>query len=801
MSGWRGWKAKGRPHVRRALAVRLALAATAAILVVAIWARMGPLPDGLLDPARDVSTVVVDRNGEVLYEARSGAGARSAGFGDATLPTHLVAATLAAEDRRFRWHVGVDPAAILRAAWHNARAGRVVEGGSTISQQVAKLLLSSRVTGANRPRGIRAKVEEAVVALRLEHRLSKDQILALYLSLAPYGNQIAGATRAAQIYFGVEPRMLTPAQAAFLAALPQRPSAYNPYRDRDSALRRQRAILSRMAAQGWLTAQQAEDARNERLRFVPLTAAFRAPHFVEMVLAAHTSPLPRRIQTTLDAGLQADIDGIIRSHRSQLTRHSAHNVAIVVLDNRTSEWRAWEGSGDYTNLDHGGAINGPLVPRQPGSALKPFTYVLGFETGDTPASVLPDVPASFPTAEPGVVYTPRNYDGSFHGPLRMRKALAGSQNVPAVALASRIGVPDLLQFLRSAGFDTLDKTAAHYGLGLTLGNAEVRLTELVGAYAAFARGGVFIEPRFLQSGNAHQTTRRIVSSRAAFWVTDVLSDDDARAYVFGRGSSLEFPFAVAAKTGTSQAYRDNWAVGYTRDVTVGVWVGNFDRRPLVGSSGVTGAGPLFHAVMLAAQKRLGAGGSEVLDGIVDPSSELEESTVCELSGMRAGTACPLRRREWLPRTFSALPCDWHHATEAGVLTIWPPEYRHWADRRGLLHDAATYDAPTHVGQPFRAASSRAEALPHVRRTSRGLEIASPADRSTYLIDPTLRADFQTLPLRAIAADGQIEWRVNGRLHASVGDGGDAHWPLRPGTHVIRASDGRGQDAEVTIVVK
>jgi penicillin-binding protein 1C len=772
-----------------------------AILVVAIWARTGPLPDGLLDPARDVSTVVVDRNGEVLYEARSGAGARSAGVGNSTLPPSLVTATLAAEDRRFRWHVGVDPAAILRAAWHNARAGRVVEGGSTISQQVAKLLLSSRGTGANGPRGIRAKVEEAVVALRLEHRLSKDQILALYLSLAPYGNQVAGATRAAQIYFGVEPRMLTPAQAAFLAALPQRPSAYNPYRDRDAALRRQRAILSRMAAQGWLTAQQAEDARIERLRFVPLTAAFRAPHFVEMVLAAHTSPLPPRIQTTLDAGLQADIDGIIRSHRSQLARHSAHNVAIVVLDNRTSEWRAWEGSGDYANADHGGAINGALVPRQPGSALKPFTYALGFETGDTPASVLPDVPASFPTAEPGVVYTPRNYDGSFHGPLRMRKALAGSQNVPAVALASRIGVPDLLQFLRRAGFDTLDKTAAHYGLGLTLGNPEVRLTELVGAYAAFARGGVFIEPRFLQSGNAHRITRRIVSSRAAFWVSDVLSDDDARAYVFGRGGSLEFPFAVATKTGTSQAYRDNWAVGYTRDVTVGVWVGNFDRRPLVGSSGVTGAGPLFHAVMLAAQKRLGGGGSEGMDGIVEPSSELEESTVCELSGMLAGTACPLRRREWLPRTFSARPCDWHHATEAGVLTIWPPEYRHWADRLGLLHDAATRRTAVASVEAVSAASSRADALPHVRRTSRGLEIASPADGSTYLIDPTLRADFQTLSLRAIAAHGPIEWRVNGRLHASVGDGGDAHWPLRPGTHVIRASDGRGQDAEVTIVVK
>ena len=285
------------------------------------------------------------------------------------------------------------------------------------------------------------------------------------------------------------------AQATFLAALPQRPSAYNPYKDPRPALRRQRRIIDALVHQKLITPDEAHTARNERLQIEPAARAFAAPHFVEMVLAAQGGSRPAHLTTTLDASLQATVADIVHAHRESLLRHGAHNVAVVVLDNATSEWLAWEGSGDYFDRDNGGAINGGITLRQPGSALKPFVYALGFEAGETPASVLPDIPSSYPTAEPGIVYTPRNYDGAFHGPLRARQALAGSQNVPAVALASRVGVPDLLRLLRSAGFSAFDKTASHYGLGVALGNAEVTLADLVSAYAVFARGGVWQEPR------------------------------------------------------------------------------------------------------------------------------------------------------------------------------------------------------------------------------------------------------------------------------------------------------------------
>jgi penicillin-binding protein 1C len=637
-----------------------------------------------------------------------------------------------------------------------------------------------------------AKLEEAIVALRLEHRFSKDEILALYLNLAPYGNQLTGAARASEVYFGVSPSQLTLAQAALLAALPQRPTAFNPYRGAAAvqrAVARQRRIIETMLRAGSITREAASTARDEQLEFDRRHAVFAAPHFVEMVLADPAVRHRSRVQTTLDAALQRDVAGIIEARRDELTRHGAHNVAVVVLDNGSGEWLAWEGSGNYGDHDHGGTINGGLTLRQPGSALKPFTYALAFENGDTPATVLPDIAASYPTAQEGVVYTPRNYDGTFHGPLRARTALAGSQNVPAVALAARLGVPDLIRLLRAAGFTSFDKTAAHYGLGISLGNAEVTLAELVGAYAMLARGGVWIEPRAIRDGSPARHARRVLSERAAFWVTDILADDEARAYVFGRGGSLEFPFTVAAKTGTSQAYRDNWTIGYTREVTVGVWVGNFDRKALIGSSGVTGAGPIFHAVMLAAQQHV-HGRDAVDEPIVKRPADLGEHDVCELSGMRAGAACPLRRREWLPATVSPLPCDWHHDSEDGILTLWPEPYRQWAAAKGLLAESDWPSASAPPASPRAGARRREHAVP-----ARPFGILSPADGATYLIDPTLRADFQRLPLRASAPRGPVEWRVDGHV-VSIGD-----WPLARGVHRVTARDASGQVAEASITVR
>lgn len=786
-------------RLRTSRAVRAGLAATGVSVIALVWLRCGPLPAGLLDEDRDVSTEVFDRHGERLYEARSGLGTRSERLHADTLPRTLGMATLAAEDVRFERHPGIDPVAVIRAAWRNVVSGRVVQGGSTITQQVAKLLVRRRAGGVA-TRGWRAKLNEAVIALRLEHRMSKDEILALYLNLAPYGNQIEGAERAARAYFGRPAAQLTPAESAFLAALPQQPTTFNPWREPARARQRQRRVLVAMAAQGWLARPDFELAVQERLSLTRDQSSQVAPHFVAGILAERPDPFPRRIDTTLDATLQRAVQGIIAARRSDLERHRAANVAVAVLDNHTGEWLAWEGSGNYASGGPGGAIDGVTTPRQPGSALKPFTYAAAFERGIDPGRVLADVPSQFPTAKPGILYSPQNYDGQFRGPLLIRAALAGSENVPAVALASEIGVPAVARLLRRSGLTTLDHNPSHYGLGLTLGNAEVRLDELVAAYAMFARGGESIVPRKVRSTDgvvpARSPSERLVSERTAFWIADILSDSEARAYIFGRGGSLEFPFTVAAKTGTSQAYHDNWALGFTRDVTVGVWVGNFDRTPLRNSTGVSGAGPIFHDVMLAAIERTrGSLPIGETAAIVAVPPDVRQVELCAHSGMAPHAACPTRTTEWMPVHASIGRCTWHHASDRGLVTVWPGPFQRWAKTSGFLSTTQKDTRGDFTAAPT-ASFSR-------QKDSRGaLTIVRPLGGAVYLIDPTLRPEFQTLPLAAEgASSGVVEWFVNDTSVGRAASDGNLRWPLAVGTHTITARDATGRTATATITVR
>jgi penicillin-binding protein 1C len=378
-----------------------------------------------------------------------------------------------------------------------------------------------------------------------------------------------------------------------------------------------------------------------------------------------------------------------------------------------------------------------------------------------------------------------------------------------VSLASDVGVPDLLRFLRRAGLSTFDRTAAYYGLGLTLGNAEVRLDELVAAYSAFATGGEWRRPTYVIDSNfrlkaeatsqdsqaeasSPQESQLLFSPRTAFWITDILADDNARAYIFGRGSSLELPFPVAVKTGTSQAYHDNWTIGFTRRLTVGVWVGNFDRRPLRNSSGVTGAAPIFQAVMLAAHKRAG----EADDTLPVAGPGLEQREICSLSGEAANAWCPVRRREWLPVEHETVPCSWHHLSEPGLLTFWPPEFREWAGRR-----ASRVDSPGAVPTAGQVRE------PAVRRVSSAavtpvFRMANPPTGATYLIDPTLRPEFQTLALRVVSASPtRVEWSINGNAAGISSSESALEWRLKPGQHHIVARDRRGNVAESVVTVR
>ena len=608
--GTRSW----RDHVRGKALRRAAWAVLGGGVVgLAGWLALPlvPLPSALFaDQASELE--FLDRAGQPLRVVRpSGAPFRRV-VQYAEVPQPLVQATLAAEDRRFWRHPGVDWRATIRAAWQWVHHRHVVSGGSTIAQQLIKL-------AQPRPRSLRTKLLEAAQALRLEQVWDKQRILAEYLNRLDYGNFNRGCAAAADFYFNKPLSDLTPAECALLAALPQAPSRLNPHTHFSRAVKRQRWILGQMRQAGWLTEDQWQRAIREPAHLANARRVFEAPHFIDLLLAlgepSDSPPSGRSgvIRTTLDRALTRFAETALRQHLSRLRAQHVSDGAIVVLNNQSGDVLALVGSANYF-APGAGQVNGAWAPRSPGSALKPFTYLLALEHGATPATIVADVPTEFTTSTG--LFAPVNYNRHCYGPMRYRLALANSLNISAVkVLASQGGPEPLQQLLRQCGLTTLDRPAEHYGLGLTIGNAEVRLLELANAYACLARLGEYKPCRMVldaagqweQSG-AHSrpsTSRQVASLAAAYVIADILSDSDARALAFGVESPLRFKFPAACKTGTSSDFRDNWAFGYTPEFTVGIWVGNFDGSPMEHVSGVTGAAPLLHDLLDHLHERYG----------------------------------------------------------------------------------------------------------------------------------------------------------------------------------------------------
>ena len=611
---------------RRRLACALL---AAALLPLPGWLalRLVPLPPALF--ARPSSEIeFLDRHDRPLRIVRPEASPFGRPLEYADFPRPLIEATLAAEDVRFWHHHGVDFRASLRALWQLAVNRRVISGGSTITQQLIKL-------AEPRPRSFRTKLLEAAQAMRLEQVWDKPRILAEYLNRLDYGNFNRGAAAAADFYFAKPLPDLSPAECALLAALPQAPSRLNPCTHPDRARKRQHWILGRMQAAGWLTEPELVRMLAEAPRLASPRRVFEAPHFVDLLLttgewtpeqrtsdfakmrklflplpggegrgeggrdpfALRSGASPPAIRTTLDLDLNHFVESALRLRLANLKAHHVSNGAVVVLDNRSGDVLALVGSEDYFS-PAAGQVNGAWAPRSPGSAFKPFTYLLALERGATPATVVADVPTEFATATG--LFAPVNYNRHCYGPLRYRLALANSLNISAVNVLASIGGPEPLQrLLQQCGLSTLDRAPEQYGLGLTIGNADARLLELANAYACLARLGEYRPCRLLASpdhGWHQQNGARIADADAAYLIADILSDNDARTLAFGAESNLRFDFPVACKTGTSSDFRDNWAFGFTPEFTVGVWIGNADSSPMQNISGVTGAAPILHEV-------------------------------------------------------------------------------------------------------------------------------------------------------------------------------------------------------------
>lgn len=726
--------------------------------------RWVTLPPELFELPR-TTVDLTDRHGDLLRTLpESDQFRRVVGF--AEFPAPLVAATLAAEDSRFWEHPGVDWRAALRATYQGLRYRRVVSGASTITQQLIKL-------ADPRPRTVGAKVVEAARALRLEQIWSKQAILAAYLNRLNYGNLCTGSAEAAAFYFRKPLPDLSVAEAAFLAGIPQSPTRLNPHRFFERTRARQRWILERMRATGRLTAGELERALAEPIQLQPARRVFRAPHFADLVLRQEAAVLERAsgpVRTTLDLGLNRVVEDTLRAHLAQLRQFNARNGAVVILDNPTGDVLALVGSEDYFS-PYAGQVNGAWARRSPGSALKPFTYLLAFAGGQSPATVVADVPTEFPT--PTGVFRPVNYDRRHLGPVRLREALANSLNIPAVRVLDSAGGAAALQvLLQQCGLSTLDRPAADYGLGLTLGNAEVRLLELANAYAALARLGEFRPYHLLALTNASVRPARSVAKAAEAWlVADVLSDNRARMRAFGLDSPLRFDFPVACKTGTSTDFRDNWAIGYTPEFTVAVWVGNLDGAPMQQVAGVAGAAPVMHALVEHLHTTRGSSAFARPAGIA-------EDWVDPLTGKRcdAGRAGAVRER-FLATSPPAEASETDYDSDGRVRL--GTEYAGWfASGDNALRGRVALAVPT-------AATS--------------LRLLSPLPGTRYFLDADLPDAGQWLTLRA---DGPATLRWSSPTIEIVGTNVTPRARLVPGRHQIAVFvPGTDQRAEAQIEVK
>ncbi len=558
------------------------------------------------------ATKIYDRNNQLLYDVY--AEQRRTPVKLEEIPLYLRQATVAIEDKNFYGHGGFDPTGWMRAMI-NIVIRQKLQGGSTLTQQLVKNVLLTP------ERTFTRKIKEFILAVQIERRYSKDEILQMYLNEAPYGGTAWGVEAAAEVYFEKKVSDLTLVESAVLAGLPQRPSAYSPFgEDPQAYIWRTEQVLRRMREDDYITAEQEEVAKKQitEVEFTAEGPGFRAPHFVMYVKkileerygVRMVEQGGLRVTTTLDLDLQEEAQEVVSEEIAKVEGIHITNGAALVVDPQTGEILAMVGSKNYNDPDYDGKVNVTQSLRQPGSAIKPVTYVTAFKKGYTPSSLIMDTKTSFPGGDKPE-YVPVNYDGQFHGPLQVRYALGSSINVPAVKMLALVGVRDMLQTGWEMGFTSLEPTQenlSRLGLSVTLGGGEVRLIDMVSAYSAFANGGYKVPPTAIlkvtdKDGHVLEESkpkkgRRVLTEEQAFLINHILSDNSARLITFGENSLINIQ-GVAAKTGTTNDKRDNWTVGWTPSIVTGVWVGNNDNTPMQRvASGVSGAAPIWRRIIL-----------------------------------------------------------------------------------------------------------------------------------------------------------------------------------------------------------
>ncbi|HZR00189.1 MAG TPA: PBP1A family penicillin-binding protein [Chloroflexota bacterium] len=658
--------------------------------LIDLFSRDLPPPEEAIQAQGFKSTFIYDRNGEQLYEIIDPNGGRRVVIPLSEMPQHLIAATLATEDANFYQNPGFDLRSMIRALWQNFRGQAVISGASTITQQLVRNVLfdpEERYSPS-----MARKVKEIVLAYRLSQMYSKDEILERYLNEINYGNLAYGIEAAARTYFGKSAKDLNLAEASLLAGLPQSPSDYNPFVNFRAAKERQAEVLGLMVRQGYISEDVAEAALRQELHFASAQSNILAPHFVMYVRDMLEKRYGRqrlytggfRVYTTLDMNVQRAAESAVSEQIARLKDHNATDAAVVAINPNSGEILAMVGSADYFNNQIAGQVNMATAERQPGSTLKPFTYAAAFSQGNVgPGTIIQDESTQFRGAA-GEPYVPKNPDGKFRGPVTVRYALANSLNIPALKMLNQVGVTPMIELARRMGITSLGDPK-RYGLTVTIGGGEAKLLDIVYAYTPFANGGLQIgvpvanpkpnerefEPaailkivdsdgRVLEEYSP-RPGKRVISPQVAWLITDILSDDEARADTYGRNSPLALNRPAAAKTGTTDNFEDSWTIGYTPDLVVGVWVGNANNSPMRQVLGVSGAGAIWNMTMQRALKDVAP------RPFVRPSG-LVQVAIDPRTGLRPAPGGPSKMEWFLEQN---VPTQWTQGQAVPVPTATP----------------------------------------------------------------------------------------------------------------------------------
>ncbi len=690
------------------------------------------------------------------------------------IPELLANAFVLAEDKRFYAHHGVDWLARGKACLDNIRAGRIVRGASTITEQCIRILHP-------RPRTFFTRWVETLEAYQLEGKISKDEILEFYLNQVPFSHQCRGVFEASDFYFGRTLDTLNIQEMLTLAVMVRAPSLLSPLVKRDRANgdlhRRVRHLATIMKNAGLIPDSELQKPGSLDLRQMKIHTD--ASHFVRYIKTAFPEEYrshPRLI-TTIDGNLQTTLYRLLRESLNYLKDKRVHNGAILVLDHQTDEILAWVNGSEFSSSEEGSQIDAILTLRQPGSALKPFLYALALENGYTAASIIPDIPLLQPVGH-GLHHF-KNYSSHYYGPVRLRCALGNSLNVPAIRAIKTLGVIPFRNTLHQLGFGSLQRDADYYGEGLALGNGEVSLFELVRAYSVLARSGIYREPKFLLPDNRHVREKRIFSPESCSIIANILSDPFARLLEFGGSGLLDFPVQTAVKTGTSTDYRDAWAIGFNYRYTVGVWMGNLDYRPMDEITGSRGPAQVLRSAFHELNQN-----RETSPLFL--SRSLQPIRICALSGKPASPDCPHVITEWFRKEHIPQgPCNWHQREGEAIVTRLPYQYH----AIGAYHSGSDFSILSDNGMRTRGGHIPQKGQKVVDEAEPGVRIVQPVAGLHVALDPRIPDDLERFPfmIEASCPIERVEWFLDNERLATTGSDIDRYlWHPKRGLHTMHA---------------